>query len=111
MKKTSDLRPEQTSSLYKYFQKFLMVLLKWIIENEDALIRDLGYLINLKKVFRRYIILIILVIVSFALILGGIGLFIESLFTLPSGLVNILIGIILIIIALICKKLWKIHGV
>ena len=76
MKKTSDLRPEQTSSLYKYFQKFLMVLLKWIIENEDALIRDLGYLINLKKVFRRYIILIILVIVSFDLIVVGIGLFI-----------------------------------
>ena len=111
MKRVSTSEPEQTSSLYKYLQKILMLSLKWIIENEDALVRDLGYLVNLKRVFRRYIVLIILTIVSIGLILGGIGLFIGSLFPSPPGLVNIIIGIILMIIALICKRLWKIHGV
>jgi hypothetical protein len=78
------------------------------VENKGTIIKDFSHLMRFKKIFGRYAVLSITMIVAMLFILVGIALFIESLLTLPPGLVYVAMGTILMIVALICKKIWRV---
>jgi hypothetical protein len=101
-------RAEQKSILKKYTQQFLSFFLPLIVENKEDLIKKFGDIVNFKKLFKRYMILLIILIVALFITLDGLGLFISSFFpNLPPGLIHILIGLLLMLIAMAYSRLGK----
>ena len=106
--KTTRSTPKRKSPSDKYIQEALMFVIGWAAENKDTIVKEFNHLMAFKKTFRKYSVLLIMTIAAAVLILNGIIVLVEPLFALPSGLADIIIGIIIVIIAWICKKFWKI---
>jgi hypothetical protein len=101
-------RAEQKSILKKYTQQFLSFFLPLIVENKEDLIKKFGDIVNFKKMFKRYMILLIITIVALFIIVDGLGLFISSFFPdLRAGVIHISIGVILILAVLIYNRFGK----
>ena len=102
-------KKEQNMDLGGYIQKFLPFVMSLISENMESLTRKLGGLLNLKRTIMRYGILFTVLFVALFIFVEGMGLFINSIFPyIRAGVVDMLIGLALVIVALAYKSVWKI---
>jgi hypothetical protein len=101
-------RAEQKNTLENYTKQFLSFVLPLIVENKEKLIKKFGDIVNFKKMFKRYMILLIITFVALFITLDGLGLFISSFFPdLRAGIIHISIGVILILAVLIYNRFGK----
>ena len=90
--------PELKNLLNKYFQEFLSFLLTSLEEGTGDLLKKLRDWMNFKKRLQKYVISVIIVVASLAVILYGIGTLLGSFFPgWGPGASHILIGIIAIL--------------